>query len=163
MISHVHLDPKINKGLELLRRSGKKATLAAAKAEEIIVRLQHGRIIPDRVGTITKHGELRIKGVMKYDLGSGYRLITFKNGQRLFLLYVGSHDDCHRWIENNRELTVDQIRDRCNELPAGTKQAHRTRPAEETVPEKSDDFDPLSNATERDLRQVFCGLVGDPQ
>lgn len=162
MIKHVHLDPKINKGLELLRRSGKKAALAATKAEEIIFRLQYGRIIPDRVGTMTKHGELRIKGVMKYDLGSGYRLITFKNGQRLFLLFVGSHDDCHRWIENNRELTVDQIRDRCCELQACTMLPHQTELAAETVSEE-DDFDPLSNATERDLRQVFCGLVGDPQ
>jgi hypothetical protein len=160
MITHIHLDPKINKGLDLLKRSGKKASLAAAKAEEIIGRLQHGQIIPDRAGSVTKHGELRIKGVMKYDLGSGYRLITFKNGRRLFLLYVGSHDDCHRWIENNRELTAEQVRDRCSELPSCTPRPRPTQLAAAPVGEE-DDFDPLAGATERDLRQVFCGLVGD--
>lgn len=162
MIKHVHLDPRISKGMEMLRRSGKKAALAASKAEEIIFRLQHERVIPDRVGTMTKHGELRIKGVMKYDLGSGYRLITYKNGQRLFLLYVGSHDDCHRWIENNRELTIDQIRDRCSELPAGIPQPQNHSLAE-AINFEEDDFDPLAEASERDLRQVFRGLVGDPQ
>ena len=162
MITRVHLDPKINKGLELLRRSGKKASLAAAKAEEIISRLQHERIIPDQAGSITKHGELRIKGVMKYDLGSGYRLITYKNGGRLFLLYVGSHDDCHRWIENNRELTADQVFDRCSKLPACPAQSRHARLANNHVSEE-EDFDPLADATEQELRQVFCGLTGGPR
>lgn len=160
MIQHVHLDPKISKNLELLRRSGKKAALAAAKAEEILQRMQQGSLVPDRIGTITKHGELRIKGVMKYDLGSGYRLVTFKHGHRLFLLHVGTHDDCHRWIENNRELTVDQIRERCSELPIHRPEGLQARITEIAIPEE-DDFDPLSTATERDLRQVFCGLVGE--
>jgi len=162
MITKVYVDPKINKGLELLRRSGKKASLAATKAEEIIDRLQHGRVVPDRLGTVTKHGELRIKGVMKYDLGSGYRLITYKSGQLLFLLYLGSHDDCHRWIENNRELTVEQIQDRCSELSTCTPNPRKRQLATEAAAEE-DDFDPLTNATQRDLRHVFCGLVGDSQ
>ena len=160
MIKHIHLDPKIDKSLELLRRSGKKAALAANRAEEIILRLQHERVIPDRIGTVTKHGEQRIKGVMKYDLGSGYRLVTFKHRHRLFLLYVGTHDDCHRWIENNRELTVDQIQDRCHEISICSAETRPGELAEEGVAEE-EDVDPLSTATERDLRRLFYGLVGE--
>ncbi len=161
MLQCIHLDPRVEKCLETLRRSGKKAALAAAKAAEIIERLRNGGVIPDRVGTVTKHGELRIKGVMKYDLGSGYRLITYKQGPRFFLLYAGSHDDCHRWIENNRELTVDQILERCVVLP--------TQLSEAACPTHEDDghggeeeFDPLAEISDRDLRRVFCGLVGVP-
>lgn len=154
----VYLDPRIHKNLELLNRSGKKAALAADKAEEIITRLQAGGVIPERVGTVTKHGELRIKGVMKYDLGSGYRLITYKNGQRLFLLYVGSHDDCHRWIENNRELTTEQIQERCVMLPVNESECGCIEIVDETELEE-EEFDPLASVSERDLRQVFCGLV----
>lgn len=158
MLQCIHLDPRVEKRLETLRRSGKKAALAADKAEEIISRLQSGGVIPDKVGTVTKHGELRIKGVMKYDLGSGYRLVTYKNGDELFLLYVGTHDDCHRWIENNRELTVDQIEERCILLPI-MKGAADACPEKTVEIDEDDEFDPLSHATEKDLRQVFCGLV----
>lgn len=154
----VYLDPRIHKNLELLNRSGKKAALAAGKAEEIITRLQAGGVIPERVGTVTKHGELRIKGVMKYDLGSGYRLVTYKNGQRLFLLFVGSHDDCHRWIENNRELTADQIQERCVMLPVDESDGGCIEIMDETELEE-EAFDPLASVSERDLRQVFRGLV----
>lgn len=160
MLQCIHLDPRVEKRIEALRRSGKKAALAADKAEEIISRLQCDGVIPDKVGTVTKHGELRIKGAMKYDLGSGYRLVTYKNGDELFLLYVGTHDDCHRWIENNRELTVDQIEERCILLPILEGEDACT---EETVEMAEDEeFDPLSHATEKDLRQVFCGLAERP-
>lgn len=159
MHRQVFLDPKIDKHFQLLRRSGSKAILAATKAEEIINRLQSGRVIPDRVGTVTKHGELRIKGVMKYDLGNGYRLITFKRAKQLFLLYAGTHDDCHRWIENNRELTVDQIRERCVMLPISENEDDSAAEPDEAVLEE-EDLDPLSMVSERDLRRVFCGLVG---
>lgn len=158
MLQSIHLDPRVEKRIETLRRSGKKAVLAAAKAEEIIYRLQYGGVIPDRVGTVTKHGELRIKGVMKYDLGSGYRLVTYKNGDELFLLYVGTHDDCHRWIENNRELTVDQIVERCTMLPILDEEGDGCPETTEELPD-DDLFDPLVDATESELRQVFCGLV----
>jgi hypothetical protein len=160
MIQHVHLDPKIKKSLESLRRSGRKAVLAAAKAEEIIQRMQRGRLIPELVGTVTKHGELRIKGIMKYDLGSGYRLVAFKHRRHLFLLCLGSHDDCHRWIENNRELTVEQIQARCNELPRDPLGDQKISTADSiTVPDE-EDFDPLATASDQDLRRLFCGLVG---
>ena len=159
MLQCIHLDPRIHKCLEMLRRSGKKAALAADKVEEIIVRLRNGGVIPDRVGTVTKHGELRIKGVMKYDLGSGYRLITYKQGHRFFLLYAGSHDDCHRWIENNRELTVAQIEERCTGLSIhGAKNTIDT--AEPECVGDEEEYDPFKQISERDLRRVFCGLVG---
>jgi hypothetical protein len=160
MLQCIHLDPRVYKCLEIMRRSGKKAALAADKVEEIMARLRNGGVIPDRVGTVTKHGELRIKGVMKYDLGSGYRLITYKQGHRFFLLYTGSHDDCHRWIENNRELTVAQIEERCVVLPVCAADDADAAGALEDIREE-EDFDPLAEICERDLRRVFCGLVGE--
>ncbi|MBT8340593.1 MAG: hypothetical protein HKP58_18765 [Desulfatitalea sp.] len=154
----VHIDAKIEKHLQTLRRSGKKAALAAQRAEAIIERMRASGIIPERVGNITKHGELRIKGVMKYDLGNGYRLITYKQGKRLFVLYAGSHDGCHQWIENNRELTVDQIQERCAELPVCTEtQEERSETSEAMDTEEMDDL--LTELTEKELRRLFCGLV----
>lgn len=161
MLQYIHLDPKIEKRLDVLRRSGKKAAIAAAKAGKIISRLETGRAIPDQAGSVTKHGELRIKRVKKYDLGSGYRLITFKHEDCLYLLYVGTHDECHRWIENNRELTVDQIRERCTEIPVIDNGNDIQEEEVEEVADLSEEegFDPLAAISEKDLRRIFCGLV----
>ncbi len=53
----------------------------------------------------TKHGESRIPDVEKYDLSDGHRLVVqLVDGQakeRAFL-FVGSHDEAHRWLESHR-------------------------------------------------------------
>lgn len=156
----LYLDAAIAKRLEQLRRSGKKAALAAAKTEEIIVRLKAGGEIAQQAGTVTKHGELRIKGVVKYDLGSGYRLVALRQKFRIFLLYVGSHDDCHRWIENNRDLGLEQIENRCTRLITAAVEGCTGGSADAALPgmEELED-DPLGHVSERDLRQIFCGLA----
>jgi hypothetical protein len=160
MLQRIYLDSRINKRLELLRRSGKKAALAAGKVEEIIARLQSGEDLPAQAGTVTKHGELRIKGVMKYDLGSGYRMVALKQDGRFFLLFVGGHDDCHRWIENNRELSIEQIEQRCAMLPVQTG-CLNTDMTDDRVHLMMDDeeYNPLDQVSEQDLRRIFCGLV----
>ncbi len=160
MLQRLYVDSRLHKLLGLLQRSGKKAALAASKVEDIIARLQSGEDLPDQAGTVTKHGELRIRGVMKYDLGSGYRLVAFKQAGRFFLLFVGSHDDCHRWIENNRELSIDQIKQRCAAVPFQTGGLN-TKMTDDSMQFKMDDeeYNPLDQVSEQDLRRIFCGLV----
>ncbi len=160
MLQSIYLDPGITKRLELLRRSGKKAALAATKTEEIIARLKSGGELPDQAGTVTKHGEQRIRGVVKYNLGSGYRLVTYRQKMSVFLLYVGTHDDCHRWIENNRELAIDPVRERCTRLNVAFEDDAPSDGQDDApaMMEEEDD-DPLARVSERDLRQIFRGLV----
>ena len=154
----IYIDSNLYKNFAKLRRSGKKASQAKDKAEQIIARLQAGEEMPDQVGTMTKHGELRIKGVVKYDLGGGYRMISMKRGRRFFLLFIGTHDDCHRWIENNRELTIGRLEDRCIPLPRCRKESGACPGAADMeVGEQAED--PLASIDERLLRRVFCGLV----
>ncbi|MBI5327322.1 MAG: UvrD-helicase domain-containing protein [Deltaproteobacteria bacterium] len=51
---------------------------------------------------LTNHGETRIKNCFKYDLKDGYRLITVQQSNCRIFLYVGTHDECERWLEQNR-------------------------------------------------------------
>ena len=89
--------------LKILARGDKKASLAAQRAEEIIERLASGDSQAiEIVSRRTKHGELRISGCRKYNLGGEYQLVCVKQDGRLAATFVGSHDDCNRWIENNR-------------------------------------------------------------
>jgi hypothetical protein len=161
MIERIYLDTRVRKHLAVLRRSGKKAALAAARAEEIIAALKaHGQV-PQSAGSLTKHGELRIRGVRKYDLGSGYRLIVFKQDRHLYLLFAGSHDSCDRWLENNRELPLELIeqRSRCHPVATNLETGHESqRGVPAPQPER---YDPLLSINDDDLRRIFCGLTGE--
>lgn len=161
MIKHLYLDVRVLKHIDLLKRSDKKAALAAARAEEIIAGLEvYGRV-PDSAGGLTRHGELRIKGVRKYDLGSGYRLITFKQRQCMFLLFAGSHDNCNRWLENNRELPLAQIESRCrHRVVAARPHGAKKSVTSQTPSPQTDLYDPLATVSDNDLRQIFSGLTG---
>jgi hypothetical protein len=161
MIGELYLDTKVLKQLEGLRRSGKKAALAADRAETIIAGLKTRGRMPDTAATPTRYGELRIKGVRKYDLGSGYRLITFRQGQRLYLLFAGSHDNCDRWLENNRELPLDLIEARCRRyrIQVGAKAAGTSTRWKSPPQEENDD--PQIAIDDSDLRRIFCGLTGE--
>ena len=160
MIQQVYLDPKLEKQMGVLRRAGKKGMLAAQQADAIIDRLQAEPVPAVEVATTTRHGELRIRGCIKYDLGSGYRLVTFKRGGDLFILYVGTHDDCHRWIENNRDLPLEIVAQRCRQLPV-THDAGCHDGPEKDQPDAglmADDCE-LEEIEDRHLRIVFSGLV----
>jgi hypothetical protein len=147
-----------------LSRAGKKAALAAEQANDILRKLQTGGLAYVEAGAITKHGELRIKGCVKYDLGSGYRLVTLKQEMDLLVLYIGSHDDCHRWIENNRELPVDKIRQRSRAVPvvhSNELSSPCERKNEMMAGEKSEDF--FAEPDDRQLRTIFSGLIQSVQ
>ena len=163
MLEFIYLDPAISKRLELLRRSGKKAALAAAKTEEIISRLKSGGEPPDQAGTLTRHGEKRIRGVRKYDLGSGYRLVAYRQRFRIYLLYVGTHDACHRWIENNRDLPLEMIQQRSRTMSISSRCKDRKRRDERHLDPEDDDDACSEELDDRHLRIIFSGLVQSAQ
>lgn len=144
-----------------MRKAGKKAKLAAQKTDDIIGRLKNqGYLMPEELGKVTKHGELRLKNCIKYDLGNGYRLITIKQKNNLFVLYVGTHDECHQWVVNNRELKLDVIRDRCAVFSVDTPNMPRQPEAVCRETDTDDDLEQrIENLSDRELREIFCGLV----
>ena len=160
MIEELYIDPKVMKQLDELRRCGKKAALAAERASAIIAGLKARGRMPDRAATPTRHGELRIRGVRKYSLGSGYRLITYRQRRRFYLLYADSHDGCDRWLENNRELPLDLIELRCQRHRVPVT-AHRDIPARHRPAPGEESDDSLIPIDESDLRKIFCGLTGE--
>jgi hypothetical protein len=160
MIHSIHRDPGFEKCMNTLRDKGGTALLAAKKAEEIIDRiLIKGRENSHRVARLTSKGELRIKCGMKYDLGNGYRLVCAKKGSHLSLLYIGSHDDCDRWLERNKGFQYE-TGDVCNtklvtqELsPSGFESMMTIDPADEYEEQL------MKRIDDKVLRTIFCGLV----
>ena len=161
MIERIHLDPKLGKCLTALKRGSRRACLAAERVESIIEELKRENISPGQVCAFTLNGEARIKGCRKYNLGAGYRLITLKQGTDMYLLFAGTHDDCTRWIENNREhLPVEMISDRCSTIER-TARKKRSSKKSSLIPDMEPDEDWTPPLSDRDLRIIFSGLVGE--
>ncbi|MFH1019036.1 MAG: hypothetical protein V1782_00285, partial [Pseudomonadota bacterium] len=129
----------------------------AERAQRIIADLQTNPLHEEAECKRTRHGELRLNDCRKYDLSCGFRLIALKRERRLIFSYIGSHDDCQRWIENNRDHQ-DEIEstplppilaEKTQESIAGTRVRPDTDEYEERLMAKIDD---------RLLREIFAGL-----
>jgi len=159
MTVFIHRETRFNKCLEILKRGDKISSMAAERAQELIKKLfEEDLAFMEETYSRTKHGELRIDKCRKYDLGSGYRLICVEQGEDLVITYVGAHDDCDRWIENNRRFEPE-----LSELSQGTYLTKKTEesgcPAEHGHDEETDYDDILMKQIDDNLlREIFCGL-----
>jgi hypothetical protein len=107
-IKKIYRDPLFERTLQELRSKGGYAAVAAGKADAFLALLSGGAGSGDRDKfRFTRNGEYRIKNCRKLDLGCGYRIVCIQKDQRLVLLYVGTHDDCFRWIERRRTAEYD--------------------------------------------------------
>lgn len=86
-----------------LTKAGKKGERAVATYEMIVDSLRHAGTRDEAVFCKrTKKGEQRMKNCVKYDLGGGYRLITVRSGEHLFIPFLGDHDDTDVWFDRHR-------------------------------------------------------------
>jgi hypothetical protein len=157
----VFVSKKVEAGIAALRTAGKTGINLADKAMKILDSLASGTAPHSgcAIGTPTKHGEKRIKNCRKYDLGCGYRLVTVKRGETLFIPFLGTHDSCQRWLEHNSRLENFAVGSgRYISIPE-TNEAEMSciESACETM--NSDDDDLINYLTDKDLRSVFSGLV----
>jgi len=87
-----------------LRAKGGRPRQAAERALSVMALANSGDDPFTGLKT-TKHGETRIKNCVKYDLPGFFRLITVQTKGICFFCFVGDHDDCKRWLNNNRRLS----------------------------------------------------------
>ena len=159
---YIHREASFKKSLDTLAKGDKTAARAAARAEEIMARLASGDSQAiEVVSRRTKHGELRINGCRKYSLGGGYRLVFVKRGSHLVATYVGSHDDCNRWIENNRGFEPELPSHSSAPFPSENQESESPRDSE--VEEREPDYDDtlMKQIDEKMLRRIFTGLCGE--
>ena len=155
----IHVSARVKRKLTTLQRTGKPGQALAQKVERIIFDLKSGGGIrpKDTSCAMTKYGEKRIRRCRKFDLGLGYRLIILYRNQEIYLPFLGTHDQCRRWLENNSRLkevapgnwTSARIR------PSDQEDAHTSGPNTEPDPEE----ELMRRLSDQDLRYVFRGLV----
>lgn len=103
---YIHRDTEFNKSLAALHRSGGQGSLAAQDVDRMIGMLMRGITEPKELGRLTKWGESRVDHCFKYDLPGFHRLICLRHEDVFWLLFVGKHDDCEKWLDRNRGLRV---------------------------------------------------------
>jgi hypothetical protein len=144
-----------------LDRSGKGGRNVAAKARAVISDLSLGISghCPETVGALTKYGEKRIRNCRKYDLGSGFRLIVLQRADTVFACFLGTHDNCQRWLDRNSRLG-DFVAGAGRVIPVSRKVVEAVNAeAAETAGAEDDGHELSEHYTEKELRAVFSGLV----
>lgn len=161
----VHRTAIFDRSLEDLRRKGGAALQIAKKVDEVIrfIACKEGKYVRQKF-RLTRNGEYRIRYCKKHDLGDGYRLVFLCKGHHLMFLYVGSHGDCFRWIENNKGLnyrigdTTDAIRVPCDALSEHGSPSHDAPDEARLV----DEYEAAIMSRINDdnvLRKIFSGLI----
>ena len=151
---------KVESRIETLKKAGKSGKTLAQKVTGIIDSLasRDVRSHMDAVESYTKYGEKRIKNCRKYDLGCGYRLITLQRGKTVFIPFLGSHDECQRWLETNSRLKAFHAgKGKTIHVEDSTSPITFRKGDNLDMDEDGDGF--LQNMTDKDLRTVFKGLV----
>lgn len=166
MLQFLHFSQRFSKQLAALEKADKKGILAAGQTALIIESYRkYGGESPEVRAKRTRHGESRLKNCLKYDLGGGYRLIAIREGQHLFFVCVGSHDDTDLWLEKNRGYGIGHEFQQeffetvqLAERQSGELAMEEDCGAADSDPGDAYEEDLLSRLDERTLRQLFSGL-----
>ncbi len=163
---NVHISPNVIKQLKALRKGGGNASQAAEHARNVINQALGGIVSPKQIGRLTRYGEARIPNCIKFDLVRGYRLVAVMGKKEISFLFAGSHDECDHWVKNNAgfEALADNGTAGVSQVIHNADEEHppcrmQEKPEAEM---EADDYDTLllRDLTDRDLREIFCGLCG---
>jgi len=163
MLKTLHIHPRVEKNLEQMKALDNAPKIAAERAEAIIDALKNGTIMAC-AGRLSKTKDARIRRLFKYDLGKGFRLITLKDKTALYILFVGSHDRCDTWLDTNSKGKPHQTEVLMTCYDVKKKRQKHTNNAIESPADPEDDLcDRTPPVSQKDLREVFCGLVKNLQ
>ena len=158
----IHREPQLQKCLTKLRKAGGRAALAAERIEAIIATLaSNDDVRPTQVNKLTRHGEARIDNCKKFDLVGGYRLVYVREENHYFFLFAGTHDDCDRWLNNNRHLKPEINGETTPLLVSPAAEVETASVPGATEDDSDYDDIVMQNIDEKMLRRIFRGLCGE--
>ena len=160
-MNRLHVSRKVERTLSGLMHAGKPGRMVAERANQLIQSMRTGALLRWNAAKrkCTFWGEKRIRNCRKFDLGSGYRLITIQRGTTIYVPFLGHHDESQRWLETNSRL---------NELVEGEGTIYRIEPDDRAPNDaygensafadaENDDF--IDHVSDEELREVFRGLI----
>lgn len=159
----IYRDLEFNKRLNQLCKAGGKGSQIAKRVEQIMRRAAGtDPMRPAGFGSLTKHGEARINKCRKLNLGAGYRLIYFVDASACILLFVGTHDECDRWLKHNTGFEVLEDDTKFKAICITDEAQESTEyPGTSAVVETDSEELMITDIDDRALRRIFCGLSGE--
>jgi len=96
---------------------------------------------------------------LKFDLGSGYRMIVLNRKSEFFVLFMGSHDDCDRWLDLRRRHKVRDIMTNKTFPVTNAPQSSNSHHLQRKVP-TNDCYEEqlMAKVDDKMLRRVFKGI-----
>jgi hypothetical protein len=164
-IKKIYRDPLFERAIQALRSRGGYAAVAAGKADAFIAVLCGNAGAGDRDKfRFTRNGEYRIKNCRKVDLGCGYRIVCIQKDQRLVLLFIGTHDECFRWIERHRTAEYDLesvAKEAWLEVGDGRSAEYKSREQVCDEDRFTEEYEAslIGQLDDDVLRKVFAGIV----
>lgn len=159
MAHEIHLHPRLKRQLKAMEDQVNAPSIAAGRARKIIEAMIKGRT-SKAAGLLRARSDSRVKNCWKYDLGAGYRLISIRTKQIIYVMYIGDHESCDAWLNNNSKkqpqntdikMTVFTIRDNPELFDFQSVRSWKREP------DVDDQFQ--APIPQEYLRKVFCGLV----
>lgn len=146
--------------LKSLLRSDKRGSAAAKRAETFIRAMASGQLNDDAIlAKQTKHGELRLNNCRKFDLGSGYRLISLREKEGMCFAFFGTHDDCDRWLDRRRAEGISLDSTQLKPVRVAPELNEDKDPPDELL-QAEDEYEAYiaSQLDEKTVRYLFRGL-----
>lgn len=161
MLNTIHVASQILSKTKQLKRSTAKGKHALNHYTDIVELMRGNRFdTVELLNKRTKYGEARIQNCIKYDLGAGYRLITIKKEDQLFLQFLGSHDEADSWLNLNKGF-IPCPEGNCYPLEYRIDSSLETPETEQTAPDNlQDEYEEqlMETLDDKILQQVFCGI-----
>ena len=166
---YLHISKNIDRYIGRLRIKGRQGASAASQYMVIKEYIRQGKWRSNVIHCKrTKNGEYRLKNCVKYDLGHGYRLVTVKDGNNLFITFIGSHDQTDRWIETHRYDCFCEDHSQYFSEIIDMDETVTTDQLSESLPHssslESDEYEQqlIEKMDETVLKMVFPGLFRQP-
>lgn len=105
-----------DRSVVMLSQRGGPYLKAANRIDTVLGKVARGNDDPLAGLKPTKNGETRIRKCVKYDLGTGIRLITLQDNGVVLLCFAGTHDDSDAWLDRKRGATLARSRNGQMEL-----------------------------------------------
>ncbi len=160
MGKQVCVHSQVERKLVAFKKKAKNSFIVADRARRIIDALIQGLPFAS-AGLLKRKTDKRVKNCFKFDLGRGFRLLCIKEGNTIYVLFVGSHDHCDNWLDSypHKKYYRDEpeIRSYGSSIVEKIPDSLPKEPMPMVVPLDDPCFCQIS---QKDLRRVFKGLIG---
>lgn len=156
-VKQIHIHQQVSRQLKALDRRNNFTTIVSARAKKIIETLVQG--IPlSSSGHSKPKTDRRLKNSIKFDLGSGFRLICIRKKKAIHVMFLGDHDSCDTWLTHHgRKKPYKKGKD---VFFLRSNPPMRTYMTDKNDNKCLEEETGLPEISQKNLKLVFKGLVG---